>query len=143
MKYRLTLIPMLVFLSILIITACTPKPTEQPSVGLPNPASQNCEKVGGVLTIEKAGNGGEFGVCTFDDNRQCEEWALFRGDCPVGGVKVTGYITPAARFCAISGGDYAITANSGAENEQGTCTFKNGKICDAGQYFNMECSANE
>jgi putative hemolysin len=143
MKFHMTWRWMLVLLLVLILSACAPKPTEQPVTGLPNPASQNCEKVGGVLTIEKAGNGGEFGVCTFEDNRQCEEWALFRGDCPEGGVKVTGYITPAARFCAISGGDYAVTGNSGAENEQGTCAFKNGKTCDAGQYFNMECSANE
>ena len=28
-----------------------------------------------------------------------------RGDCPVGGVKVTGYVTPAARYCAITGGN--------------------------------------
>ena len=143
MKYRLTWIITLMFSTILFMCACTPKPTEQTAIGLPNPASQNCEKVGGVLTIEKAGNGGEFGVCTFEDNRQCEEWALFRGDCPQGGVKVTGYITTAARFCAISGGEYAITGNSGAEDEQGTCTFKNGKTCDVWQFFNMECNANE
>jgi len=143
MKYHLTYLSMVLFLTLIFLSACTPQPTEQPSVGLPNPASQNCEKVGGTLTIEKAGNGGEFGVCTFEDNRQCEEWALMRGDCPVGGVKVTGYITPAARFCAISGGEYSVTGNSGAEDEQGTCTFKKGKTCDAWKFFNMECSANE
>jgi putative hemolysin len=32
---------------------------------------------------------GQYGVCFFEDNRQCEEWALLRGDCPVGGKKVT------------------------------------------------------
>ncbi len=143
MKYHLTGKFMLILLTALLLNACAPKTTEQPMVGLPNPASQNCEKVGGTLTIEKAGNGGEFGVCTFEDNWQCEEWALFRGDCPTGGVKITGYITPAARFCAISSGEYAVTGNSGADNEQGTCTFKNGRTCDAWQYFNMECSTNE
>jgi len=143
MKFRFPWQWILVTAILIGLCACSPKPTEQPSAGLPNPASQNCEKVDGVLTIEKAGNGGEFGVCTFEDNRQCEEWALYRGDCPAGGVKVTGYITPAARFCAMSGGEYTVTGNSGAEDEHGTCTFKNGKTCDVWQYFNMECSANE
>ena len=39
-----------------------------------------------------------------------------RGDCPVGGVKVTDYATPAGRYCAIAGGTYAITGNSGADD---------------------------
>jgi hypothetical protein len=33
-------------------------------------------------------------VCVFGDNRQCEEWALMRGQCPAGGIRVTGYVTP-------------------------------------------------
>ena len=63
-------------------------------------------------------------MCYFEDNRQCEEWALLRGDCPVGGVKVTGYATPAARYCAITGGTYTVTGKSGAVDEQGTCTSR-------------------
>ena len=78
-------------------------------------------------------------MCYFEDNRQCEEWALLRGDCPVGGLKVTGYVTPAARYCAISGGTYAVTGNSGADDEQGTCTFRDGSQCDAWDYFNGAC----
>jgi len=68
--------------------------------GLANPASQNCAARGGTLRIEQRPDGGQFGVCVFTDNYQCEEWAMFRGECPVGGLRVTGYITPAARFCA-------------------------------------------
>src|SRR5512139_2612950 len=75
-------------------TATQPEST-QPAIA--NPASKNCMSQGGTLTIETRGDGGQFGVCYFEDNLQCEEWALFRGDCPVGGVKVTGYVTPAAR----------------------------------------------
>ena len=70
---------------------------------------------------------------------QCEEWALLRGDCPVGGVKVTGYVTPAARYCAITGGEYAVTGNSGADDEQGACTFKDGPQCDAWDYYDGKC----
>ncbi|MEZ4583733.1 MAG: hypothetical protein R3A10_19215 [Caldilineaceae bacterium] len=54
---------------------------------------------------------------------QCEEWALMRGECPDGGVKVTGYATDAARFCAITGGEYTVTDESG-DQEQGTCTAR-------------------
>ncbi len=104
-----------------------------------NPASVNCIQQGGTLTIVARGDGGQYGICTFEDNQQCEEWALMRGDCPVGGIKVTGYITPAAQYCAITGGEYTVTGNSGQEDEQGTCTFKNGSQCDAGDYYNGKC----
>ena len=80
------------------------------AVGLANPASVNCDKVGGELQIEKNGAGAEYGVCIFEDNRQCEEWALFRGQCPMGGLRVTGYRTPGARYCVIRGGTYTVTA---------------------------------
>ena len=45
----------------------------------------------------------------FEDNRQCEEWALLNGDCPVGGLKVTGTSHRPAQYCAITGGAYTIT----------------------------------
>ena len=85
------------------------------------------------------GDGGQYGICLFEDNRQCEKWALMRGDCPVGGLKVTGYVTPAAQYCVITGGTYAITGNDGADDEQGTCTFKDGASCDAWDYYNGKC----
>jgi len=84
-----------------------------------NPASVNCEKVGGTLTIEKRGDGGEYGLCNFLDNRSCEEWALMRGDCPVGGVKTTGFDSIDQKYCAWSGGQTLAVPNS-------VCTFKNG-----------------
>ena len=108
--------------------------------GLANPASQNCAARGGTLRIEQRPDGGQFGVCVFTDNYQCEEWAMFRGECPVGGLRVTGYITPAARFCAITGGRYAVTARSGASDEQGVCALPGGKACDAAAYYSGACS---
>ena len=107
-----------------------------------NPASENCVKQGGTVSIQKRGDGGEYGVCLFEDNLQCEEWAMFRGECPVGGIKVTGYVTPAATYCAITGGTYTVTGNSNTDNEQGTCTFKNGKTCDVWEYYNGKCSSS-
>jgi TolB protein len=118
----------------------TPGPPPAAGAGLPNPASVNCTQQGGTLAIEERADGGQYGVCYFEDNRQCEEWALMRGECPVGGVKVTGYVTPAARYCAITGGQYAITSNSGADDEQGTCTFKDGSQCDAWEYYSGQCT---
>jgi putative hemolysin len=128
-----------------LLGACaapTPEPDTQPSVGVPNPASVNCEDKGGQVLIEKRGDGGEYGICIFEDNMQCEEWAFMRGECPFGGVKVTGYVTPASRYCAITGGEYSVTGNSNAENEQETCKFTNGKSCDVWEYYNGKCDAN-
>jgi len=143
MHYQ-TIVVSLVLLAVLV-AACaapvpqsTPQPTPTPQIGMPNPASQNCIQKGGKLTIEKRGDGGEFGVCWFEDARQCEEWALLRGECPVGGLKVTGY-GPQGRYCTITGGQYTVTGGDMA-NEKGTCTFQNGKQCDGADYFNGKCS---
>jgi len=111
-------------------------------VGIANPASTNCINRGGTLKIQKGG-GGEYGICVFEDNRQCEEWALFRGECPIGGKKITGYVTTAAQFCVITGGSYNVTDHTDTKKEQGTCTFNNGKSCDAWNYYNGKCSKNK
>jgi Tol biopolymer transport system component len=110
---------------------------------LANPASANCIQQGGFIEMEDRAGLGEFGVCYFLDNRQCEEWALLRGDCPVGGLKVTGYLNEAARYCAITGGEYTITGNSEDPNQQqGTCTFNTGKTCNASDYYDGTCNPN-
>jgi len=116
-----------------------PAAAAQTPAGLANPASENCEGKGGRLFIEQRGDGGEYGVCIFEDNRQCEEWALLRGQCPVGGLKVTGYVTPAARYCAITGGQYKVTGDRSAEQEQGTCTLPSGRVCDVWAYYSGQC----
>jgi putative hemolysin len=106
---------------------------------LANPASENCAAHGGRLVIETA-PAGQFGVCLFEDNRQCEEWALLRGACPVGGIKVTGYVPPEARYCAIRGGNYAITRQaSAATPETGTCTLPGQPACDALALYESRC----
>ncbi len=134
---------LVILLGAMLLAACTAPatpPTPTSGAGIANPASENCVKQGGTLTIQKRGDGGEYGVCTFEDNRQCEEWALLRGECPVGGLKITGYVTPAAQYCAITGGEYTVTGASNTDQEQGTCAFKNGKTCDAWDYYNGKCS---
>lgn len=96
-----------------------------------NPASQNCISKGGNLEIKKNPGGSEYGVCTFSEGKQCEEWALYRGDCPEGGVEVKEEKDEAIVFCLISGGKY-----SAKEKE---CELKSGKKCLASDYFSGNC----
>jgi len=97
-----------------------------------NPASVNCIKVGGTLSIKKRGDGGEYGLCSFEENRACEEWALLRGECPVGGRKTTGFDTIDQSYCAWSGGQTLSVANS-------ICTFNNGSKCSTLDFYNGKC----
>ena len=108
--------------------------------GLANPASQNCVGKGGTLTIEQRRDGGQYGVCYFEDNMQCEEWALMRGDCPVGGVKVTGYTTPAATYCAITGGDVCRHGQQRRGRRAGHLHVQRRYACDARDYYDGQCS---
>jgi putative hemolysin len=111
-----------------------------PAPQLANSASQNCVSKGGEVVMEKNPLGGQYGVCMFDENMQCEEWAMMRGECRTGGIKVTGYVTPAARYCAISGGTYTVTGASNTPAERGNCTLPNGKKCTAAAYYDGSCT---
>jgi putative hemolysin len=103
------------------------------STSLANPASVNCAKQGGNLVIQKRGDGGEYGLCYFEENRACEEWALMRGDCPVGGRKTTGYDSIDQNYCAWSGGQTFAVPNS-------ICTFKDGSKCSTLDFYNGKCN---
>lgn len=98
---------------------------------LANPASGFCVEKGGTVKIMTKPEGGQYGVCLFEDNKQCEEWALMRGDCPVGGVRITGYNTPEGVYCAITGGR--------PKDDEKKCMTKSGELCDAVAYYNGEC----
>lgn len=115
-----------------------PAPTDQTSQSnseLANPASVNCEKLGGNLEIKENGSGGQYGLCMFEDNMACEEWALFRGECPVGGVKTTGYDNIQQMYCAWSGGKTLAVENA-------TCTLPGGQVCPVNEYYNGTCPEN-
>ena len=134
------------FVALAALAALTAAPAalaQAPPTALANPASKFCVDKGGTLSIEKNGKGGDFGTCTFPENRQCEEWAMLRGECPAGGIKVTGYVTPAARYCAITGGSYKVTSGSNTAGERGNCAFKTGKACAAEAYFNGACQRDK
>ncbi len=100
-----------------------------------NPASVNCGEQGGELkTVDKIVNGknyGQYGICYFDDNRQCEEWALFHGYCPLGGIKITGYDNDAQIYCAIIGGE--------VDMQNKLCKFSNNAECNLDQLYIGNC----
>lgn len=63
-------------LSALAVTACQPA-SQQRAVGMANPASVNCERIGGRLEI-RDGAGGQTGYCHLPDGNVVEEWDLYR-----------------------------------------------------------------
>ena len=74
--------------SALVLAACgtpKPEPTPEPAQGeLANPASVYCQEQGGKLEMRTDAQGGQYGVCIFDDGSECDEWAFFRGECKPG-----------------------------------------------------------
>ena len=54
---------------------------QETQIGIANPASIYCLDNGGSLQMKENKNG-QYGVCYFEDNRQCEERAFYHGDCP-------------------------------------------------------------
>lgn len=45
-----------------------------------NPASVYCEQNSGNLVIKTASDGSQSGICSKND-KECDEWAYFRGEC--------------------------------------------------------------
>jgi hypothetical protein len=128
---------------VLFLTACEAAVVEETSPRkLANPASIFCKDQGGELIMQIRTNLGEYGVCVFEGNRGCEEWAMYRNRCPVGGVDISPYVTEAARFCVLTGGTYLPTENLSTPEEQGVCVFQNGTQCDVWGYFRGECFAD-
>lgn len=54
--------------------------SEKNTTEIANPASVNCINLGGTLEIVSSVHG-EYGICTFEDGSQCEEWKLYREEC--------------------------------------------------------------
>lgn len=109
------------------------KNTETPAAKIANPASTNCINKGGKIENRKSKNG-EYGVCLFEDNRQCEEWSLLRGQCPEGGVKITGYENEAEIYCAITGGQI-----KDLDTKTPMCKRIDGTFCNAQSNLDGDC----
>lgn len=127
-KTIITSSPTLIPISLPPTTPTPPKTTTD----LANPASVNCTQKGGQLQTQTRPDGGQYGLCFFEDNYACEEWALFYGDCPVGGRRTTGFDTVAQKFCAWSGGQTFATDNA-------ICTFKDGSTCPDDVFYEGTC----
>lgn len=107
-------------------------PTSGEGMSISNPASEYCIKVGGTLQSEIRGDGGEYSVCEFADNMSCEEWALYRRQCPIGGIKTTGYDNEQQIYCVQQGGKTLAQPNA-------KCTLPDGKVCLNNALYNGEC----
>lgn len=74
----------LLLLSLAGCAATQPAPPPPPApIGMPNPASEHCVKLGGKLEIRSEA-GGQTGYCHLPDGRVVEEWTLFRESRPAG-----------------------------------------------------------
>jgi putative hemolysin len=102
------------------------------AVEITNPASENCSQVGGNLVIQEREDGSQYGLCYFEDNKACEEWALFRGDCPIGGRKTTGLDTIDQKYCVWVGGETSAVPQS-------VCVFKDGSRCLTSDFYKSGC----
>lgn len=110
-------------------------PSPSPATQLANPASVNCTQQGGTVEIKTMPGGGQYGLCVFEDNYACEEWAMLRGNCPVGGLRTTGFDTEAQKYCAWLGGQTLAEKNA-------TCTLPDGTVCTDEALFHGTCPAS-
>jgi putative hemolysin len=133
-----------------VVGAAPPPPPAPPSklgtVTLANPASVACGKAGGKLDIVTDETGGQVGICTMPDGRQCEEWALYRsGQCilppgleglppgppPPAPAKLAN---PATAACTKAGGTHR-DAKDGRGNAIGICVRADGSRCEEWTLF--------
>jgi hypothetical protein len=60
---------------------------------LANPASVYCRQQSGTLEIVTDASGAQSGICHLVDGKTCDEWAYFRGECPIGIIDTADAIT--------------------------------------------------
>jgi putative hemolysin len=110
--------------------------TTEQNLGIANPASVYCETNGGTLEIVNEVDG-QKGICTLQNGTKCEEWAYFRGECPVNKecAECPQLTPPGPQFCKtgnIIAGETDECGCTGAPKcEQVMCTA-DAKICPDG-----------
>lgn len=115
------------------VLATTTPPTTAGAIS--SAAYNKCIQNGGFVTTNRRGTMGYYSLCNFADDRGCDLYALYDGDCPVGGVSTIGYDTTAQAFCALRGGQ-----PMGSEN--GQCKMPDGKTCSTSAVYQGACSPN-
>jgi len=156
MNGKIKNISIAIALGLLVLSACstrTPQPptptatVTQDTINISNPASVYCEEQGGKLEIRTAEDGSQYGVCMFEDDTECEEWAYYRDECKPGDMDVApaptatpaGIANPASTYCVEQGGSSEIrTAEDGSQS--GVCVFPDGSECDEWAFFREECA---
>lgn len=69
----------IILASLILLVSCAAKDEQPKSIGMANPASVYCKKVGGTLEIVNQDNG-QAGYCTLPSSERIEEWTLYRRD---------------------------------------------------------------
>ena len=132
----------IILLSVVILSlvGCTPTPTPTEIAdqsGLPNPASVYCEEQGGQVEI-RTDDGGQYGVCLFEDGSECEEWDFYEGKCAPEDAEAIGLPNPASAYCEEQGGQVEIRTDDEG-GQYGMCIFEDGSECDEWAFFRGEC----
>lgn len=114
------------------LVAQTPNPAVGNAAEVASLANAKCIQNGGFVTTAYKGNGGFYNICNFADDKQCELYALYEGQCPIGGISTIGYSTTPQVYCALRGGTL-----QGSEN--GQCKLPDGSLCYTDSVFNGYC----
>ena len=154
MNAKIKNISIAIALGLFILSACSTQ-TLQPvtatatldTITIANPASAYCKEQGFKLEIRTAQDGSQYGVCMFENDSECEEWAYYRGECKPGDMEVAppptatpaGIANPASTYCVEQGGASEIrTAEDGSQ--YGVCSFPDGSECEEWAFFREECA---
>ena len=70
----------IIIVSVSLTSKFSVQTKDETGTRIANPASVNCTKNGGKLSIVDKPEG-QVGMCTFSNGTVCEEWAYFRGEC--------------------------------------------------------------
>jgi len=118
-------------LLVAFIAGCSPGvvPTdkEEPQPGLANPASVYCQGLG-FEEETRENELGQYGVCLFPDDTECDTWDFLAGRC---GQEHS--------YCVQQG----FVLESEEESNIGTCVFDDGSTCMELLYFQGECKPGE
>jgi putative hemolysin len=113
-----------------VLGSTTTSPTKAEAVA--TAAYAKCIQNGGFVTTDRRGKTNFYNICNFADDMNCELYALYNGQCPVGGVHTVGYNTRPQVFCALRGGQ-----PTGKNN--GQCKMPDGKTCSTDSVYNDTC----